>query len=166
MRVSAINYLLLGVVAFAAFFGIQALIVPHYLPTPTIENFSHPLEVTGAYKYYKASRGASTVWVNNTPFYCGAGAISFYTCLRYTERLPQRAVITVKIVNVKMIYGDIAMAMNIKSSGAELFIQTPAQCITAWRNENIYWFSSLSLIIAIFVVGCTRIILTRDRMTT
>ncbi|GAB2581894.1 hypothetical protein ISP15_16590 [Dyella jejuensis] len=166
MKDSAIHYILLGAIVFAAFFGIQAMVVSHYFPVPDTEDFNHPLEVTGTYKYYKASRGASTVWVNNTPFYCGAGAISFYTCLRYTERLPQRAVITVQIVNIKMIYGDIAMAMNIKSSGAELFIQTPAQCINAWRNENIYWFSSLSLIIAIFVVGCTRIILTRNRMTT
>jgi len=164
MRVSAINYLLLGVAVFAAFFGIQALIVPHYLPTPTAEYLSHPLEVTGTYTYFKGSRAQSTVWVNNKPFYCGAGAFGYYTCVGYINGLPQRSSITLLFVNLKTIYGTIPVAMSVKSSGTEFFSQTPVQCINAWRNENIFWFSAFSLIIAILVVGFTYILLTQDKM--
>ncbi|GAB2579901.1 hypothetical protein GCM10027066_22730 [Dyella jejuensis] len=58
MRVSAIGYLVLSIVVFVVFFGIQALIVPYFLPAPTIEDLGHPLEVTGTYTYFDGARSS------------------------------------------------------------------------------------------------------------
>lgn len=164
MKFSVINYLMLGLVAFVVFFGVQVLIVPHYLPAPTINDLSHPSEIIGTYTYFKGSRTQSNVWVNNMRLYCGAGAFGHYTCLKYTNNLPQRSPIVVRVVNLKTAFGYIALAMNIKSSGRELFSQTPAHCVDVWRNENTYWFSVFSLIFAILVVGFTYIFLTQDKV--
>ncbi|GAB2576913.1 hypothetical protein ISP15_18020 [Dyella jejuensis] len=165
MRVSATNYLLLGVASFAAFFGIQALVVSYCLPMPAIKDLSHPLEVIGTYTYSHGSRGGNSTWVNNKRFYCGGGALGYYSCVGYINGLPQQAPITLKFVNLKTIDGTVPVAMNVKSSGKELFSQTPLQYMSAWKSQNNFYFSSYSLIIALVVVGVTHIYLTRNKMT-
>jgi hypothetical protein len=72
--------------------------------------------------------------------------------------LPKGTPITAEIVNLKTLSGDVALAMNIKLGGKELFSQTPVECISAWRNINLYWFSGYALMLSSFVVLITRII--------
>jgi len=166
MRVSAISYLVFSIVVFAISFGIQALIVPYFLPAPTIEDLGRPLEVTGTYTYFDGARSSqSAVTVDGMKFYCGTGALSSFTCLKYTHGLPQRTSVTVQFVNLKSLFGHIAVAMSIKSSsGAKIFSQKPIQFIKTWKSENLFWFSVNSLILVIVVVGATRIYLTRSIM--
>jgi hypothetical protein len=160
MKISLLNYVLIGISVFVLTFIVQMIVVPRFVPTPTVEDFNHPSEVTGTYRYYRASRGASTTWVNDMAFYCEAGALSFHTCFERIETLPKGALITVEIVDLKMTHGHIPMAMSIKSPGTEVFSQTPIQCINAWRADNNYWFSGFSLILASLVTGFTHIFLT------
>lgn len=158
MKESAISYLVLGVVAFAVFFGIQALIVPYFLPTPTIEDLDHPLEMTGTYTYFDGARASqSAVMVDGMTFYCGASAFGSFTCLKYTHVLPQWASVTVQFVRLKSLFGHVSLAMNIKSSsGAEIFSQTSVQCIKVWKSGNLYWFSVNSLVLAVIVISVVR----------
>jgi hypothetical protein len=164
MRVSATNYLLLGVISFAAFFGIQALIVPYLLPAPTIEVLNHPLEVAGTYTYRDAGRSGRITWINGKKFYCGAAAFSSYSCVMYINGLPRQAPIALRIVNIKTIYGTVPVAMSVKSSGKEFFSQTPLQFMNAWKraNNTSFWFYSFSF--AFCAVAVTHVYLTRNKM--
>ncbi|WEN13772.1 hypothetical protein PY254_11000 [Rhodanobacter sp. AS-Z3] len=163
MRSSAPNYILLGVISFVASFGIQALIVSYLLPGPTIEILSNPLELSGTYTYRDAGRSGRMTWINGKKFYCSGGAISYYSCMNDTRGLPQRASVTVQFVNLKTLYGHIPMVMNIKSSDAKIFSQTPIQVMNSWRDENISMFLWFSSIIPFFVVGGTIIYLNRNK---
>jgi len=164
MRISAINYTLLSIGAFVLAFLVQMLIVPHYVPTPTAEDFNHPLVVTGRYGYYASSRGGNTTWVNDTQIFCGAGALDFWSCGRVS--LANGAQITAEIVHLKRRGDDMVMAMSIKSlgrAGRDVFSQIPIQCINAWRDDNNHWFAWYSLMFAFLVTSFTHIFLTRGK---
>ena len=157
MRNSAISYLVLSVVTFAVFFGVQALVVPYFLPAPTIEVLDHPLEMTGIYTYFDGGRGSSDVRLNNMKFYCDASVGGGITCWESMHALARWSLITVKLVNLKTLFGHIALAMNIKSSsGAEIFSQTPVQVIESWKRWSFYWFSIISLILTVVVIIVVR----------
>jgi hypothetical protein len=160
-RFSGATYMLIGIFAFALAFLAETLMVPRLVPTPTLADFNHPYELTGRFGSHRASRGQSGAWVNSTALFCVASATDFYSCLGRMKTLPQGTPITVEFVDLKM-QGDMPIVMSIKATGMDVFSQTPAEFIAAWRSLNTYWFSMGALIFAILVVGFTYITKTTD----
>jgi hypothetical protein len=158
---ACVTYVLIGIFAFASAFLAEALLIPRYVPIPTSEDFNHPHELTGRLRYYQASRGRSGAWVNNTALFCVASATDVLSCLGHVKTLAQGTPITVELVNLKM-RGDMPIVMSIKSADTEVFSQTPAEFIEAWRDLNNYWFSVGALIFATMVVSFTHITKTTD----
>ncbi|QRN55593.1 hypothetical protein [Dyella caseinilytica] len=152
-----ISYVLLGISTFILAFLALTLVINRYAPTPDVKDFNTQQEMFGQYKYNRASRGGSATWVDNTLIFCGAGAFSFYPCLGHTGDLVRGASVVVKFVKLKTMRRDIPMAMSIKSMDREVFVQTPTQVISAWRIDNMIWFSCFSLSFAALAVGFTYI---------
>lgn len=152
MRTAA-KYLLTGIVLFAFALQVQMLVIPHYFPTPTVEDLNHPTAVTGKFRYHHASRGASGTWIDGTPLFCSGGAMNFSTCLGRITPIPQGALVTADIVYRRWGWGDVALAMDIRSGGREIFRQNPAEIISAWQGDNFYWFSTWALCFSILITG-------------
>ncbi|MFK2902227.1 hypothetical protein ISP15_18010 [Dyella jejuensis] len=157
MRNSAVKYLFLGIGSFVLSFAVLALVICHYAPIPSAGDFNHHYEVTGRYRYNRASRGGNATWLDNKLLNCRVSALDEDACLGQLNAVPKGAILTVDFVHLKTISGYMALAMSINSSSEKIFFQSPEQCINSWLYDSAFSIAMAALIFSALIVSFTKI---------
>ncbi|MBD8900196.1 hypothetical protein [Rhodanobacter sp. DHG33] len=103
---------------------------------PSLDDFSHPIEISGIYSYEAQGRGSWTR-VGDKGIYCGvnysgAGA----SCMVPLANVPENSRISVSASPIKTSDGVILYANSVRFNGKEIYAEPPEESLNNW------WFGS------------------------